>query len=44
MLLVLYGTIAEMGLKSREYLIKSGFQLVEKYYYAEAPKITTFED
>lgn len=41
MLLILYGVIAEMGLKSREYLVKSGFQLVEKYNYALEPQLTT---
>lgn len=41
MLLVLYGAIAEMGLKSRQYLIQSGFQLVEKYNCAVTPKLTT---
>jgi len=41
MLLILYGAIAEMGLKSRQHLIQSGFQLVEKYNYAVAPKLTT---
>ena len=41
MLLILYGAIAEMGLKSRQHLMQSGFQLVEKYNYAVAPKLTT---
>ena len=41
MLLILYGAIAEMGLKSRQHLMESGFQLVEKYNYAVAPKLTT---
>lgn len=41
MLLILYGAIAEMGLKSREYIINSGFQFVEKYNYAVDPKLTT---
>lgn len=41
MLLILYGAIAEMGLKSREYFKKSGFQIVEKYNYAVAPMLTT---
>jgi len=41
MLFVLYGAIAEMGLKSREYFKNSGFQIVEKYNYAVAPMLTT---
>lgn len=41
MLLILYGAIAEMGLKSREYFKRSGFQTVEKYNYAVAPILTT---
>lgn len=41
MLLILYGAIAEMWLKSHEYLKQEGFQLVEKYNYAVAPKLTT---
>jgi len=41
MLLILYGAIAEMGLKSREYFKRSGFQIVEKYNYAVAPILTT---
>lgn len=30
MLLVLYGGTAEVGFKSREYLINAGFELIEK--------------
>ena len=41
MLFILYGAIAEMGLKSREYFMRSGFQIVEKYNYAVAPVLTT---
>ena len=41
MLLIVYGGIAEMGLKSREHLIKSGFHFVEKYNYSSAPQLTT---
>ncbi|MBQ8696227.1 MAG: toll/interleukin-1 receptor domain-containing protein, partial [Clostridia bacterium] len=41
MLLILYGAIAEMGLKSREYLNKIGFHTVEKLNYAVAPQMTT---
>ncbi len=41
MLFILYGAIAEMGLKSREYFKKAGFQPVEKYNYAVAPILTT---
>ena len=42
MLIILYGATAEMGFKSREYLVSKGFQLVEKYYYASnTPKVTT---
>ena len=41
MLLIVYGGIAEMGLKSREHLIKSGFRFVEKYNYSSAPLLTT---
>ncbi len=41
MLLIIYGTIAEMGFKSREYLQKKGFQIVEKYNYTVSPVLTT---
>ncbi len=41
MLLIIYGAIAEMGFKSREYLQKNGFQSVEKYNYAVNPILTT---
>ena len=41
MLLILYGATAEMGFKSREYLMRAGFQPVEKYNYAVAPALTT---
>ena len=34
MLLVLYGSTAEIGLKSREYLVNSGFELIEKLNWA----------
>lgn len=42
MLMILYGAIAEMGFRSREYIISKGFDLVEKYYYVpDEPKVTT---
>ena len=42
MLLILYGATADMGAKSRSYLVGAGFPLVEKYNYAEQPpKVTT---
>ena len=42
MLLILYGATAEMGHKSREYLIKSGYQLIEKYSFApKKPNLST---
>lgn len=30
MLLVLYGSTAEVGYKSREFLVNAGFELIEK--------------
>lgn len=33
MLFILFGSTAEMGLKSREYFIDNGFELIEKYNY-----------
>ncbi len=41
MLLILYGAIAEMGQNSRDYFKNAGFQIVEKYNYAVAPRLTT---
>lgn len=34
MLLVLYGSTAEVGYKSREFLVNAGFELIEKVNYA----------
>ena len=33
MLFILFGSTAEMGLKSREYFINADFELIEKYNY-----------
>ena len=33
MLFMLFGTTAEMGLKSRQFLTESGFELIQKYNY-----------
>ncbi len=41
MLLILYGTIAEMGFKCRSYLEQKGFRLVEKYNCATVPMLTS---
>lgn len=42
MLLILYGATAEMWLKSREYIEKSGYRLIEKFNYApDTPNLTT---
>lgn len=41
MLLILYGTIAEMGFKCRSCLEQKGFRLVEKYNCATAPVLTS---
>lgn len=36
MLIMLFGTTAEMGLKSRQFFIDSGFELIQKFHYVPA--------